>query len=79
MDITTFHGGFHGDLNETFFVGEVSDSAKKLVKTTHECLSQAISEGISILSVKQTIEICLSNSMLGMSRKYVTVYHSECN
>ncbi|VDI28071.1 methionine aminopeptidase 1-like [Mytilus galloprovincialis] len=44
VDITTFHGGFHGDLNETFFVGEVSDSAKKLVKTTHECLSQAISE-----------------------------------
>lgn len=54
MDITTFHGGFHGDLNETFFVGEVSDSAKKLVKTTHECLSQAIAEGISILIVKQT-------------------------
>ena len=46
VDITTFHRGFHGDLNETFFVGEVADNAKKLVKTTHECLSQAIAEGI---------------------------------
>lgn len=45
VDITTFHRGFHGDLNETFFVGEVGDVAKKLVKTTHECLAQAIAEG----------------------------------
>lgn len=45
VDITTFHRGFHGDLNETFFVGEVGDVAKKLVQTTHECLAQAIAEG----------------------------------
>ena len=45
VDITTFHRGFHGDLNETFFVGEVGDVAKKLVKTTHECLAQSIAEG----------------------------------
>lgn len=44
VDITTYHRGFHGDLNETFFVGDVADNAKKLVKTTHECLAQAIAE-----------------------------------
>lgn len=45
MDITVYHNGFHGDLNETFFVGEVDEGAKKLVQTTYECLMQAIDSG----------------------------------
>ncbi|KAK7506162.1 hypothetical protein BaRGS_00002274 [Batillaria attramentaria] len=44
IDITAYHKGFHGDLNETFFVGEVDESSKQLVKTTHECLMMAIDE-----------------------------------
>ena len=40
-----YHGGYHGDLNETFFVGEVDDKYKKLVRVTHECLQQAIDMG----------------------------------
>jgi len=42
IDITAYHRGFHGDLNETVFVGEVSESAKKLVQVTWECLEKAI-------------------------------------
>ncbi|XP_054168545.1 methionine aminopeptidase 1-like [Oppia nitens] len=42
VDITIFHRGFHGDLNETFFVGNVSEEAKRLVKTTWESLQKAI-------------------------------------
>ncbi|KAK0423481.1 hypothetical protein QR680_008167 [Steinernema hermaphroditum] len=43
VDVTVYHRGFHGDLNETFFVGDkVDDMTKKLVRTTHECLSEAI-------------------------------------
>lgn len=42
IDITIYYNGFHGDLNETFFVGEVSEDSKQLVKVTHECISQAI-------------------------------------
>jgi methionyl aminopeptidase len=42
VDITVYHRGFHGDLNETFFVGNVSDKHKNLVKVTYECLSKAI-------------------------------------
>jgi methionyl aminopeptidase len=45
VDITAFHGGFHGDLNETLFVGEVDEASRELVKTTYECLKQAIDEG----------------------------------
>lgn len=44
VDITVYHRGCHGDLNETFFVGNVDERSKKLVKTTHECLSLAIDE-----------------------------------
>ncbi|XP_051822658.1 methionine aminopeptidase 1-like [Antechinus flavipes] len=42
VDITIYRNGYHGDLNETFFVGEVDESARKLVQTTYECLMQAI-------------------------------------
>ncbi|XP_026481948.1 methionine aminopeptidase 1 [Ctenocephalides felis] len=42
VDITVYHNGFHGDLNETFFVGNVLEKHKKLVQVTYECLSKAI-------------------------------------
>lgn len=45
VDITVYHNGFHGDLNETFFLGDVDEEAKKLVQTTYECLMQAIDSG----------------------------------
>lgn len=43
-----YHGGYHGDLNETFFVGNVDSNSKKLVDVTHECLMQAIDIGESM-------------------------------
>ena len=42
IDITIYKNGFHGDLNETLFVGNVSETAQKLVRVTHECLSKAM-------------------------------------
>lgn len=42
MDVTVYHNGFHGDLNETFLVGNVKHEVKKLVEVTYECLSKAI-------------------------------------
>ncbi|KAG5207501.1 hypothetical protein JEQ12_017265 [Ovis aries] len=42
VDITLYRNGYHGDLNETFFVGDVDEGARKLVQTTYECLMQAI-------------------------------------
>eukprot|EP01095_Lingulamoeba_sp_RSL-Kostka_P001999 TRINITY_DN12859_c0_g1_i1.p1 TRINITY_DN12859_c0_g1~~TRINITY_DN12859_c0_g1_i1.p1 ORF type:complete len:366 (+),score=124.04 TRINITY_DN12859_c0_g1_i1:60-1157(+) len=42
IDITLFHDGFHGDLNATYFVGNVDEDSKHLVKTTRECLDLAI-------------------------------------
>lgn len=45
VDITVYRNGYHGDLNETFYVGEVDEGAKRLVQTTYECLMQAIDAG----------------------------------
>ncbi|CAG9769464.1 unnamed protein product [Ceutorhynchus assimilis] len=42
VDVTVYHRGFHGDLNETFFVGNVNDKVKDLVKVTYDCLQKAI-------------------------------------
>ncbi|XP_065303964.1 methionine aminopeptidase 1 isoform X2 [Dermacentor albipictus] len=42
VDITVYHRGFHGDLNETVFIGNVDESGRKLVQVTYECLSKAI-------------------------------------
>lgn len=45
VDITIYYNGFHGDLNETYFVGEVNEESKQLVKVTYECINQAIAAG----------------------------------
>jgi len=43
LDVTTYNkGGFHGDLNETFCVGNVDDDGRRLVKTSFECLAAAM-------------------------------------
>lgn len=46
VDITIYYNGFHGDLNETFFIGEVDEVSKQLVKVTYECINQAIASGM---------------------------------
>ncbi|XP_066251886.1 methionine aminopeptidase 1 isoform X1 [Euwallacea similis] len=42
VDITVYHRGFHGDLNETFLVGNINNKVKDLVKVTYECLQKGI-------------------------------------
>ncbi len=36
VDVTAYYQGYHGDLNETFVVGEVDEESKKLIKVTYE-------------------------------------------
>ncbi len=42
VDVTLFYGGFHGDLNDTYLVGNVDERGRLLVKTARECLDNAI-------------------------------------
>lgn len=51
VDITIYYNGFHGDLNETYFVGEVDEESKQLVKVTYECINQAIAAGTVLNSL----------------------------
>jgi len=44
LDITCFYQGYHGDLNETLFVGKVDDEAKLLVQTAYDCLMAATNQ-----------------------------------
>jgi methionyl aminopeptidase len=45
VDVSVYHRGFHTDLNETYFVGQVDEESKHLVKTTYECLQKSIEQG----------------------------------
>lgn len=51
VDISVYYKGFHGDLNETFFVGSVDEKSKKLVKASWDCLDLAIKEGKSLIFI----------------------------
>jgi len=42
IDISTYYGGFHGDVNDTFLIGNVDEKYKKLVQVTKEALDRAI-------------------------------------
>ena len=42
LDISVYKDGYHGDLNETFFVGNVDADAVRVVQTAYECLQAAI-------------------------------------
>src|SRR5688500_5635984 len=42
VDISVFYGGVHGDVNDTFLVGNVDDKGKKLVSATKDVLDKAI-------------------------------------
>ncbi|MCJ1268453.1 Methionine aminopeptidase 1 [Lobaria immixta] len=45
LDVTLYHGGFHGDLNETYYVGPkalADEDSVRVVETSRECLDRAI-------------------------------------
>ena len=42
IDVTCILDGFHGDTSRTFFVGEVTPEAKRLVEVTWDCMHRGI-------------------------------------
>ncbi|MBN2715143.1 MAG: type I methionyl aminopeptidase [Deltaproteobacteria bacterium] len=44
VDVTSILNGWHGDVSATFFVGDVSDDARRLVEVTRECLRLGIEQ-----------------------------------
>lgn len=52
IDVTTYFKNFHGDTNRTYYIGNVSDELKNLVRTTYKSMMAAI-------------EICKPGARLG--------------
>lgn len=46
-----FTAHYAGDLNETFFVGNVDEASRQLVHCTYKCLEKAISIGKHVFSL----------------------------
>ncbi|CAA7271103.1 unnamed protein product [Cyclocybe aegerita] len=42
IDVTLYYDGYHGDLNETYPVGEIDEDSKRLIRTTRGALDAAI-------------------------------------
>ncbi len=85
LDITVYLGGMHGDTNGTFFVGNVSDDSRNLVKATHECMMKgigAVRPGRPISDIGRAIELHADANGLGVVRSYCghgigDVFHSN--
>ncbi|EQC40262.1 methionyl aminopeptidase [Saprolegnia diclina VS20] len=42
IDVTVYKNGYHGDLNDTFLVGNVDEEGVRLVKNSFDCLAAAV-------------------------------------
>lgn len=42
LDVSVYKNGFHADMNETYLVGNFSESSRKLVEVTYNSLMKAI-------------------------------------
>ncbi|XP_038877769.1 methionine aminopeptidase 1A [Benincasa hispida] len=73
IDVTVYYKGYHGDLNETYFVGEVDEESRRLVQCTYECLEKAIAmvkPGVRFRDVGEVINRHASMSGLSVVRSY---------
>ncbi|KAL3833351.1 hypothetical protein ACJIZ3_008087 [Penstemon smallii] len=85
IDVTVYLNGYHGDTSATYFVGEVDEEAKNLVKVTKECLDKAISicaPGVEYNKIGKTIHDHADKHRYGVVEQFVghgvgRVFHSD--
>ncbi|EMS64412.1 Methionine aminopeptidase 1A [Triticum urartu] len=73
IDVTVYYKGVHGDLNDTYFVGNVDEASKQLVRCTYECLEKAIAivkPGVRFREVGEVISRHASMSGLSVVKSY---------
>ncbi|CAI0560486.1 unnamed protein product [Linum tenue] len=73
IDVTVYYKGVHGDLNETYFVGNVDEESRKLVQCTYECLEKAIQivkPGVRFREVGEVINRHATMSGLSVVKSY---------
>lgn len=73
IDVTTYYKGFHGDLNETFYVGKPDIAGRKLVIGAYMCLQESIKQvkpGTLYRNVGNAIEKLANQKGLSVVRSY---------
>ncbi|GHD77624.1 methionine aminopeptidase [Salinibacterium amurskyense] len=73
IDITAYKDSMHGDLNKTFFVGEVSEDARNLVERTQEALNRgikAVAPGRQVNVIGRAIESYAKRFGYGVVRDF---------
>ncbi|MCJ1313763.1 Methionine aminopeptidase 1 [Agyrium rufum] len=77
LDVTLYHGGFHGDINETYYVGEkapLDASSVRVVETARECLDEGIKlvkPGMAFRDIGNAIEKHAKSKGCNVVKTYV--------
>lgn len=85
IDVTVILDGYHGDTSRMFFIGNVSDEHKELVKNTYEAMMVGINtvkSGGDIKNIGCAIEDFITPKGYGIVREYCghgigKVFHSD--
>ncbi len=73
IDVTLYYDGFHGDLNETYLVGNVDEAGRKLVQGARDCLMKAIEHGMVFVLISCITNVLKLNLVFG-TEKLETLY-----
>ncbi len=74
LDVTCFLDGVHGDTNATFFVGNVSEEDRRLVRITEECMwlgIEAVRPERPLSDIGKAIEDHAKKHRLGVVRAFI--------
>ena len=74
LDVTVFLEGVHGDTNATFFVGDVDDESRRLVRVTEECMWRgigAVAPGRPVNEIGRAIEDHARRNHYGVVRAFI--------
>jgi methionyl aminopeptidase len=74
LDVTAYIGGVHGDTNATFFIGDVDETSRKLVRVTEECMwygIEAVQPGRQINAIGRAIEQHARAHHYGVIRAFI--------
>ena len=74
IDVTGYIGGVHGDTNATFFVGDVDEESRQLVRVTEECTwhgIEAVKPGRPLSDIGRAIEAHAKKHHYGVVRAFV--------
>jgi methionyl aminopeptidase len=74
IDVTLIVNGYHGDTSKTFFVGEPSPTARKLVEVTEECRRrgiEAVKPGAKIGDIGAAIQDYAESQGFSVVRDFV--------